>query len=117
MSTSEWLALGAFVVAVASSAALVATRVHLRRVESRVRSLETRLAREVEPAVAAAREDARTAATTARRAATRVGIEEPPPRVLLEPVAGPVVRAVAISAGAGRALARLARPSARRRPR
>ena len=115
MSTAEWLTAVALAVATGSAVALVVTRTRLRRVEGRVRSLEARLAREVEPAVAAAREDARAAATTARSAAARVGIAEPPPRVPLEPVAGPVVRAVAIGAGASRALARLARPRARRR--
>jgi hypothetical protein len=114
VSTAEWLASGALLAGGAATGAFAVTRARVRRLEARLRVVEQRLTRDVEPAVVAAAEDARAATRTARDAAARVGIEEPPPRVPLEPVTGPVVRAVALGAGAGRAIARLARPRPRR---
>jgi hypothetical protein len=92
---------------------LLRLRRHVSRLEARVHHLETRLATEVAPSVKAARADARNAAATARRAAEAAGVAEPPPRVPLEPVTGPMVRALALGAGARRTLGRLARPRRR----
>ena len=113
MSADAALAIVALVVTGAVGFRLVRLRAHVHRLDTRVHSLETRLATEVAPSVKAARADARNAAATARRAAEAAGVPDPPPRVPLEPVAGPVVRAVALGAGARRALARLARPRRR----
>jgi hypothetical protein len=86
-----------------------------RRADRRIRGLEEEL-RTLTVRVDGVDTDARAAGMTARRAAAAVGIDEPP-RVPLEPVTGRVVKAVAFSAGARRALARLADPRARRRSR
>lgn len=117
MTTATVLAIVGLGGVIALAGALVATRARLYRLEARVRSLDARVADEIAPAVDAARQDARVATATARRAASAAGIEEPPARVPFEPIVGPVVRAVALGAGAGRALHRLTRPSIRRRSR
>lgn len=91
----------------ALAVALVATRARLRRIEDRTRCLEERLAA-AEPAIADVRAEAAAAGRVARRAADATGVGEPPPRIVLEPLTGPVVRAVALGAGARRAITRLA---------
>ena len=110
---STGLAIGALVLAAWSLLRIASLRTHVHRLEARVHSLETRLATEVAPSLKAARADARNAAATARRAAEAAGVPDPPPRVAMEPVAGPLVRAVALGAGARRALARFAHPRRR----
>jgi outer membrane murein-binding lipoprotein Lpp len=110
MTTGAWLAISALVVDVVLFAALVASRRTTERLQARVRALETRLDDDLAPAVDAARRDAATAVSTARRATVAVGVEDPPPRLPFETLTAPVVRAVAIGAGARRALGRLARP-------
>jgi len=64
----------------------------------------------------ATRAVASAAGTTARRAAVAAGVEDPAPRLALEPVTGPVVKAVALGAGARRAVARLRRRGRPHRP-
>jgi type II secretory pathway pseudopilin PulG len=83
----------------------------LARADTTARALEQRLAA-VERSSAQALDTARDAAALARRAS---GAAEPAPRVVLEPVTGPLVKAVAFGAGARRAVARLARPAGGRR--
>jgi hypothetical protein len=92
---------------------LIRTRARLARLEVRTAQLEARLDDEVTPALRDARGDAREARATARRAATAAGVDEAPRRLPLEPVTGPVVRAVAFGAGARRTLVRLATPRGR----
>jgi hypothetical protein len=107
VSTTAWILAGLLAAGLAAGAAggwRAARR--LRRSEARVHALERRLA-EVEASSARALDAARDAAARARRAA---GDEPPPPRVVLEPVTGRLVKAVAFGAGARRAVARLARP-------
>jgi hypothetical protein len=114
MSTTAWVAAGAGAAIVVLTVALVRTRARLVALERRTRALETRLAGELEPAIADARHEARAARLTARRAASAAGADEPPRRLPFEPITGPVVRVAAFGAGARRTLVRLAAP---RRPR
>jgi len=86
-----------------------------RRADRRIRLLEDEV-RSLAARVDGVGHDARAAAMAARRAAAAAGVDDPP-RVPLEPVTGKVVRAVAFSVGARRALARLADPRVRRRSR
>jgi len=92
MSAGSWIALGGLAAAlVVAVAALVDARRRLARAERRVADLDAQLA-----AADAAR---------VRRAA-----EDPsaaPPRLVLEPVTAPVVKALAWGAGARQAAARL----------
>jgi hypothetical protein len=99
------LLLGTVAVVVLARRAARAER-QIRRLESDVDDLRARLG-EVSG-------DARAASMTARRAAAAVGVDEPA-RVPLEAVTGKVVKAVAFSAGARRAIARLADPRSLRR--
>lgn len=114
MTTAEVLAGAALVSVVVLAVALVVTGVRLARASERTRRLELEVAG-LREAVERTSADVQAAGATARRAATAAGVEEPPPRVAFEPVTGPVLRAVAIGAGARRALGRLARPAGRRR--
>jgi hypothetical protein len=88
--------------------ALTATRTRhrLRAAEQRVTSLEHQLST-VDRASRHAVDTARAAEALARRPATAAPAE--PPRVVLEPLTGRLVKAVALGAGARRALTRLAR--------
>ncbi len=99
MTTLGWAAVAVLAATLAVTvAALRATRARLAVVERRLGDLDTR----ADDAV----RTARGAAALARQA----GVGEPdgePPRVLLEPVTGPLVKAVAWSAGARRAATRL----------
>lgn len=90
------------------TAALVATRTRLRRVEDRSRQLEQRLS-VAEHAIVDARAEAAAAGRVARQAARATGVDDPPTRIVFEPLTGPVVRAVALSAGARRAITLLTR--------
>ncbi len=108
VSTLGWVALAVLAVATVAAAAVgVRTRARLRAVTARVGVLEDRLAGlgvTTEHTI----QTARAAASLARR--TAGGAEAPePPRVVLEPVTGRVVKAVAWSAGARRAVTRLTR--------
>jgi len=78
----------------------------LARVEGRVSALERELHDDVRVELDRAARDSEHAVVAAREAARAAGIEEPPPRLAAEAVTGPVVRAVAFSAGARRAVAR-----------
>jgi len=106
MTTLAWITVGLLaggLVVVGAAWARAAGRA--ARGEATVRELEGRLAA-VEATSAQALDTARDAAALARRA---TGDPAPPPRVVLEPVTGPLVKAVAFGAGARRAVARLAR--------
>src|SRR5690349_21477869 len=107
MSTAGWLAAVALVAVGVLGVMLPVTLRRTRAVEARLRRLEARVTNEVEPAIEAATTDARVAGQRARDAAAQVGLAEPAPRLPLEPVTGPIVRAVALGAGAGRVLTRL----------
>jgi hypothetical protein len=91
--------------------AIVRTRSRLARAEGRLEQLEQLVHAELQPGLVAAQVDARAAALTARDAAIAAGVAAPPPRLPLEAVTGPVVRAVAFGASARRAIARAAIPS------
>jgi hypothetical protein len=73
--------------------------------QARVDALERVVRGDLEASVAAARTEAATAVVLARRAA---GVAEPEPRLVLEPVTGRLIRAVALGAGARRAIGRFA---------
>jgi len=107
VSTAAWVLVAALTVVVLVLAADAArTRRAAARTTARVADLERRLAA-VDAASAHALDTARDAAARARRAA---GDAEPAgPRVVLEPVTGPLVKAVALSAGARRTVTRLTR--------
>ncbi len=110
MSTTAWVVVGVLGVTVVLLAAGAARARHrAARTAVRVDALEARLAA-VDAASTRALDTARDAAARARRAA---GDGEPGPRVVLEPVTGPLVKAVALGAGARRTVRRLTR-SARR---
>ncbi len=109
------LAVVATIGVVVLTCALVRTRARLADLEARTRDLDDLVRARVEPDLAAARAEAREAATAARRATVAAGVPESPPRLPLEPVTGPVVRAVAFGAGARKALARAANPIRGRR--
>jgi hypothetical protein len=79
------------------------TRRRLARLETRTVALEHTVRDDLEPDVAAAVADARAAA---RDAAIAAGVKPAVPRLPLEPVIGPVVRAVALGASARQVLAR-----------
>jgi hypothetical protein len=106
---------GALLALVGLGAATLLLVRRTRRADRRIRRLEDEV-RTLTARVDGVGHDARAAAMTARRAAAAAGVDDPP-RVPLEPVTGTVVKAVAFSAGARRALARLADPRARRRSR
>ncbi len=110
MSTATWIAGTAVLLSVLLAVALLRTRARLRRVEATTARLVARLDDEVAPALTHVQVEAQAARATARRAATAAGVDEPPRRLPLEPVIGPVVRAVAFGAGARRTLERLAGP-------
>lgn len=78
----------------------------VRRAEHRITRLEADL-RSLAAGLDGIGSEARAAALAARRATAAAGIDDPP-RVALEPVTGRLVKAVAFSAGARRALAALA---------
>lgn len=80
----------------------------LAAVEARVARIDRDVHDELVPALERTRRASEEAYAAARLATQAVGIEEPPPRLAGEALTGPVVRAVAFSAGARRALARLA---------
>jgi hypothetical protein len=110
MSIETSLAVASLAAAAALALALVRTRRRLARVEARARRLEDLVSTELEPGIAAARQDARAATTVARDAAAAAGVAPASPRLPFEPVTGPVLRAVAVGASARRALARVAAP-------
>ena len=110
MTLAGWLAVAALVADVAVLVVLLVSRRSTERLQARVRALESRLHDDLGPAVDAARREAASAVSTARRATVAVGVEDPPPRLPFESLTAPVVRAVAMGAGARRALGRLARP-------
>jgi hypothetical protein len=92
MSTGSWVALGGLAAAlVLALGALMAARRRLSRAEGRVADLEAQL-------------------DAAERALTR-GVPDDssatPPRLVLEPITAPVVKALAWGAGARHAAARL----------
>jgi hypothetical protein len=107
------------VVSLAAVAVLAVVTLRMRgrlvRVEDHARRLEHRLQTELAPGVAAARREATAAAATARDAAIAAGVPLPAPRLPFEPLTGPVVRAVAFGASAGRAIVRVAAPASARR--
>ena len=108
MSAASWFAVGAVVLATALGVSLMRTRTRLGRLEVRAGRLEARIEDEIARAISEVRGEARAAGATARRAATAAGVDEPPRRLPLEPITGPVVRAVAFGAGARRTIVRLA---------
>ncbi|MCJ7671037.1 MAG: hypothetical protein MUP67_03190 [Acidimicrobiia bacterium] len=110
MSATTWTASIAVVLAVVLGVALMRTRARLARVEARTARLEARIDDEIARSIDDAHREARAAGATARRAATAAGVDEPRRRLPLEPVTGPVVRAVAFGAGARRTIGRLAGP-------
>jgi hypothetical protein len=112
VSPSAWLSVMALAGAAALALALVGARARLRRLEERIRRLEDVVHHDVEPALAAARRELGAAAATARDAAVAAGVDSARPRLVFEPVAGPVVRAVAFGASARRAVLRMASPRA-----
>ena len=114
MSTAGWVLLAA--VGVLGTCGLTVAFARLRRAEERLDGLEARLG-DVSPALEAARDEAYAAGVTARRAALAAGVGEPPPRLALERVTGPMVKAVAFGAGLRRALRRLTGSSGRTRDR
>jgi hypothetical protein len=110
MSSGAWIVVGLLAAAVALLAADAArARRRAARTAARVDALEARLA-DVDAASTRALDTARDAAARARHAA---GDGDPGPRVVLEPVTGPLVKAVALSAGARRTVRRLARGARR----
>jgi hypothetical protein len=85
------------------------------RADRRAVQLETRIARlerevhdDVVPTLDLTRRESEEAYVAARMAKHAAGIEDPPPRLAGEAVTGPVVRAVALGAGARRAIVRFA---------
>jgi len=110
MSSATWIAAIAAVLGAVLGVSLMRTRARLGRIEDRAARLEARMDDEIALAIEAARGEARAAGATARRAATAAGVDEAPRRLPLEAVTGPVVRAVAFSAGARRTIVRLAAP-------
>jgi hypothetical protein len=101
-----WIAIAALGGAVVALwLALRREQARLARAELRIASLDAQVRTEVAGELSAARAEARSAASLARRAA---GLDDPPPRVALEPVTGRLIKAVAMGAGARRALGRLA---------
>ena len=106
------LALGCAAIVGLMVATIVLAR-RMGRADGRIRVLEGEV-RALTARVDGVGSDARAAAMAARRATAAVGLDEPP-RVPLEPVTGRVVKVVAFSAGARRAIARLADPRLRRR--
>lgn len=108
MSATAWLAAGAGALAAVLLGALVRIRGRLALLEARTARLEGCIDEELSPALREVRGEARAAGATARRAAAAAGLGEPPRRLPLESVTGPVVRAVAFGAGVRRTLARLA---------
>ena len=109
MSTLGWVVCGLLGVTLAVTlVGLAGTRARLGRAEQRLADVDARLGEldaRAERAVRAAQGAAALGPPGRRRRAAR----DPAPRVLLEPVTGPLVKAVAWSAGARRAATRLAR--------
>jgi hypothetical protein len=104
VSTVAWLVIGCLGVAeLGLVISVLALRARLERAERRLRALDQRIGTEIALDVAGARADARAATDLARRAA---GLPQPSPRLALEPVTGRLVRAVALGAGARRAIGR-----------
>lgn len=102
------------------AAGLVAFAITDRRTRRRLRATEARLTR-LEDQLRTVDRASRDAVATARATETRLrqtpGVPPPePPRVVLEPLTGRLVRAVALGAGARRAVTRLARGSRGGRP-
>lgn len=95
------------VAAVALLAWLQAAR-RLRAIEARVARLDGEVHDDVMPVLDVTRRESEEAYAAARMAKHAAGIEDPPPRLAGETVTGPVVRAVALGAGARRAFARFA---------
>ena len=108
------LALGTALAALSFAAltAIVARR-RVARAEQRTAVVESRMDTLLQE-LGTTRVLAQNAGTTARRAAVAAGVEEPAPRVALEPLTGRVVKAVALGAGARRAVARLVGAGSRR---
>jgi hypothetical protein len=115
VSLTEVVAIVALVGVGICLVALQRARGRVATLEQRTTMLERRLASEVVPALAASQRDAHAATRTAQRAAAAVGLTDEAPRLPLESVTAPVVRAVAFGAGARRALQRLTVPAAARR--
>ena len=111
MTATAWAVAGVLGAAVALLAVdAVRARRRAARTAARVDALEARLAA-VDAATTRALDTARDAAARARGAA---GDGEAGPRVVLEPVTGPLVKAVALGAGVRHTVRRLTR-SARRK--
>jgi hypothetical protein len=109
VSTLGWVALG--VLAAATLLLLVAsarTAGRLRAVTARVDALEGRLTG-LDATTEHAVQTARAAAALARR--VDPDDDTPPPRVVLEPVTGRLVKALAWGAGARRVVTRLTHPA------
>jgi hypothetical protein len=108
VSTLAWVVVGVLAATLLLTvAALAGARARVTLVERRLVDLEARLG-DLDARAAHAVQTAQGAAALARRG----GTPEPPgtaPRVLLEPVTGRLVKAVAWGAGARRAATRLAR--------
>jgi len=108
VSTLGWVVCGLLAATLAVTLGrLAGTRARLGRAEQRLADLDSRLG-DLDARAERAVRTAQGAAALARRG----GADAPPdpaPRVLLEPVTGPLVKAVAWSAGARRAATRLAR--------
>lgn len=115
MSIMGWVVVGILAAALALTAGLLAgARARLATLERRLGVLDARVGA-LDARAAHAVETAQGAAALARRGGPAAP-EDAAPRVLLEPVTGPLVKAVAWSAGARRAATRLAR-SVRSEPR
>jgi len=108
------LALGIALAALTLAAvtAVVARR-RVAGAEQRTAALESRMKLLLEE-LGATRALAQSAGTAARRAAVAAGVDEPAPRLALEPLTGRFVKAVALGAGARRAVARLVGVGSRR---
>jgi hypothetical protein len=106
MTTLAWTVISLLTAGLAGLG-VTTTRTHrrLRTAEQHVAGLEDQL-RDVERTSRHAAETARVAEALARRPG---GPPPEPPRVVLEPLTGRLVRAVALGAGARRAVTRLAR--------
>ena len=104
------LAIVALVLAVVVGAFLVAgwasTAQRLARAEHRIASLEREVRDHLAPDVERSVRRSEDAAVAAREARLAVGIEDPPPRLAGERVTGPLVRTVAVAAGARRVVGR-----------
>jgi hypothetical protein len=111
MTGGDWVALAAFVLAGTLAVAVIRMRVRLRHLEGTTTELDELVRRRLEPRLAEAVADARAAGVAARDAAIASGSGVPSPRLPLESVTGPMVRAVAFGASARRAFARVTTPA------